>query len=204
MPAGAEDALVGRVPEDVQAVHRRDPLRGGVNHHHLGLVGLEVAGDRSAHPTPPTEDHVIVQRRDLLFHSAPPKVAAEIALDKELNQDAEGVGGGAHAEQHQDDGEPLLALGEAVGGAEADRRHRRYGLEQGVQDPVAKGDVTDRAGGHHEDHRPEAGGQPSCGGKTGVWALRLPVPGAAPAPAPASLFAHARGEDARAMVDTVR
>ena len=90
------------------------------------------------HTSPATHDGVIVQCRYSLVHPTPLHRLAEVSLDQQLEQDREGVQGGAHAGQDQQHREDLAGTVERLDLPETDRRDGGDRLIDGVEDAEAE------------------------------------------------------------------
>src|SRR5204862_3826796 len=75
----------------------RQPLGILIDHDDLAAGTGDVLGVGPADPAPSTDDDVVRHRLDVAFHAPPPNRVADVPLDQRLDQDAEGISGGADA-----------------------------------------------------------------------------------------------------------
>src|ERR1700722_5920866 len=96
----------------------------------------------------------------LTFPPPPPELVAEVALDECLDEETERVSGRPHTHEDQGDGKDLLAGIEPVDLTEAYGGHGDDGLEDGIDQPVAEGQVAHGAPDQHCQKTDKARAQP--------------------------------------------
>ena len=169
--AGLVQRVVARgVPEHVR---HGDPLQLGrvaVDHHDLVAGVDQLQGGGAADPAVPADDHVVAQVRDVPVHAAPPEVLAQVALGHGLDEHAEVVEHGAHAEDDEHHGEDLTGVVERLHLAEADRRDHGDRLVERVERAEAEHDVADRAEDGDDEQGDDGDGDPPDRVATGVGA----------------------------------